>query len=178
VSNDADSTIFGLNSALIVICGVLSCERGADAPNLIAMKAIEVVGSARELKLGFALFLLALCSPTLARDGAQAKSLAASAPLEIPHVARLALDARAAKRRRANIEQPQFLDLTPGLAPLPFPRNSDVRARILTPELRRTPVVGWIAANLYRDKKDTGWCLEVDPGEGEYVVFYRVNLRR
>ena len=50
--------------------------------------------------------------------------------------------------------------------------------RILAPELRRTPVVGWIAANLYRDKRDTGWCLEVDPGEGEYVVFYRVNLRK
>jgi hypothetical protein len=128
--------------------------------------------------LGFALFAATACPLSLAGDGTQAKTLAASAPLEIPHVARLALDARAARRRRPNIEQPQFLDLTPGLAPLPFPRNSDVRARILTPELRRTPVVGWIAANLYRDKKDTGWCLEVDPGEGEYVVFYRLNLRR
>ena len=51
-----------------------------------------------------------------------------------------------------------------------------MRARIVTPELRKTPVVGWIAENLYRSKKDNGWCLEVDPGEGEYVVFYRLNL--
>jgi hypothetical protein len=65
----------------------------------------------------------------------------------------------------------------PGLAPLPFPKNTDMRARLLTPELRRTPIVGWIAANLYRDRKESGWCLEVDPGEGEYVVFYRVHLK-
>ena len=68
--------------------------------------------------------------------------------------------------------------MTPGLAPLPFPKNSDLRARLLTPGLRRTPVVGWLAANLYRDRRDNGWCLELDPGEGEYVVFYRVNLKR
>ena len=60
--------------------------------------------------------------------------------------------------------------------PLTWPRNSDMRARLLTPELKRTPIVGWIAENLYRSKKDNGWCLEVDPGEGEYVVFYRRNL--
>jgi hypothetical protein len=161
-----------------VICAVPYCERNADAPNLIAMKAIEVDGIRKDHMFGFALFLLALCPPALAGDGTQAKAIGASAPLEIPHVARLALDARAAKRRSPNIERPQFLDLTPGLTPMPFPKNSDVRARILTPELRRTPVVGWIAANLYRDKRDTGWCLEVDPGEGEYVVFYRVNLKK
>ena len=142
------------------------------------MKAIEVDGIRKDHKFGFALFVLALCSPVFAGDGTQAKSIAASAPLEIPHVATLALDARAAKRRSPNIERSQLLDPTPGLTPMPFPRNSDVRARILTPELRRTPVVGWIAANLYRDKKENGWCLEVDPGEGEYVVFYRVNLRK
>ena len=51
-----------------------------------------------------------------------------------------------------------------------------MRARVLTPELKRTPLVGWIAANLYRSRKEDGWCLEVDPGEGEYLVFYRVNL--
>jgi hypothetical protein len=124
-------------------------------------------------------FLALSVSPVaMAGDGTHAKSIVASAPLEIPHVGRLALDARAAKKRAPNIERSQLLDLTPGLTPLPFPRNSDVRARILTPELRRTPVVGWIAANLYRDKKDPGWCLEVDPGQGEYLVFYRVNLKR
>jgi hypothetical protein len=34
-----------------------------------------------------------------------------------------------------------------------------------------------VAANLYRSRNDTGWCLEVDPGEGEYLVFYRLNLK-
>lgn len=101
-----------------------------------------------------------------------------AAPLEIPHTANLELDARSARKRAPrNFERPLFLDPTPGLEPLAFPKNSDVRARLLTPELRRTPVVGWIAANLYRDRKDTGWCLEVDPGEGEYVVFYRLHLK-
>ena len=51
-----------------------------------------------------------------------------------------------------------------------------MRSRLLTPELRRTPLVGWIASNLYRSRKENGWCLEVDPGEGEYIVFYRVHL--
>ncbi|MDF3022426.1 MAG: hypothetical protein K0Q92_3729, partial [Steroidobacteraceae bacterium] len=27
-----------------------------------------------------------------------------------------------------------------------------------------------------RSKREKGWCLEVDPGEGEYLVFYRVPL--
>ena len=121
--------------------------------------------------------MVTVCPLAMARDGTQAKSIAATAPLEIPHTSRVELDARAAKKRAPNIERPQFLDLTPGLTPMPFPKNSDVRARLLTPELRRTPVVGWIAANLYRDKKDNGWCLEVDPGEGEYIVFYRLHLK-
>jgi hypothetical protein len=38
-------------------------------------------------------------------------------------------------------------------------------------------VVGWVAANLYRSRKENGWCLEVDPGEGEYLVFYRLNVK-
>jgi hypothetical protein len=133
------------------------------------MKAIGVVRL---------LFVLSWSSLAAAGDGSKAKATGASAPFEIPHVASRTLDARAAKKRSTNIERPQFLDLTPGLTPMPFPKNSDVRARILTPELRRTPVVGWIAANLYRDKKDNGWCLEVDPGQGEYLVFYRMNLRK
>jgi hypothetical protein len=52
-----------------------------------------------------------------------------------------------------------------------------MRARLLTPELKRTPLLGWIAENLYRSRRESGWCLEVDPGEGEYVVIYRLNLR-
>jgi hypothetical protein len=102
-----------------------------------------------------------------------------SAPLEIPHATNVDLDFKARKRshRPENIERSQLLEATPGLEPLTWPRNSDMRARLVTPGLRNTPVVGWIASNLYRSRKDTGWCLEVDPGEGEYVVFYRRNLR-
>jgi hypothetical protein len=112
----------------------------------------------------------------IAGDNTGKALVASAAPLDIPH--RLDLDAKAARKRApANFESSQLLDPTPGLAPLPFPRNGDVRARILTPGLRRTPVVGWIAANLYRDRKDNGWCLEVDPGEGEYAIFYRVHLK-
>jgi hypothetical protein len=126
---------------------------------------------------GFALCLLA-AGPLMAGDSARARPIVTAAPLEIPHLANIELDARAARKHAPrNIENHQFLYLTPGLTPLPFPKNTDVRARLLTPELRRTPVFGWIATNLYRDKKDNGWCLEVDPGGGEYVVFYRVHLK-
>jgi hypothetical protein len=123
--------------------------------------------------------LCAFSTFATAGDDRNAMSVAAIAPMQIPHAADLELAWKARKRARKpdNIETYQFLDLTPGLAPLTWPKNSDIRSRILTPELRRTPVVGWIAENLYRSKKDNGWCLEVDPGEGEYVVFYRLNLR-
>ena len=43
--------------------------------------------------------------------------------------------------------------------------------------LQFTPLVGWIATNLYRDKSEKGWCLEADPGQGEYIVFYRLNFK-
>ncbi|MEO8018133.1 MAG: hypothetical protein ABI769_09990 [Pseudomonadota bacterium] len=130
---------------------------------------------------GFALCTLAaslLFVPArgVAGDNAGKVLIASAAPLDIPH--QLDLDARAARKRApSNFESSQLLEPTPGLAPLPFPKNSDLRARILTPQLRRTPVVGWIAANLYRDLKDGGWCVEIDPGEGEYIVFYRVHLK-
>ncbi len=123
----------------------------------------------------FGLALGVMAGPlAMAADDAQRRP---AAPMEIPHAANMALDVRSARKRAPrNLESPLFLDLSPGLKPLPFPKNTDMRARLLTPELRRTPVVGWIAANLYRDRKDTGWCLELDPGEGEYVVFYRLHL--
>jgi hypothetical protein len=132
---------------------------------------------------GFALGLLATCqlvTPLRAAAGdkpgvAQNKT---AAPLAIPHITDLELATRANKKRSpGNIETPEFLEPTPGLAPLTFPKNSDMRARILTPELRRTPLVGWIAANLYRDRNEKGWCLEADPGQGEYIVFYRLHLK-
>jgi hypothetical protein len=126
---------------------------------------------------GFALTVLAFATPGMADDGADKRLTAPAAPLQIPHTARVEFAQRAARKRApANFEKSQLLEITPGLAPLPFPRNSDFRARFLTPELRRTPVLGWVAANLYRDKRDNGWCLELDPGEGKYLVFYRMNL--
>jgi hypothetical protein len=130
---------------------------------------------------GFALGVSAVCllvAPLRATAGDKTRepSSNTAAPLEIPHTVDLEL---AAKKKRApgNIEKPDFLEPTPGLKPLTFPKNSDVRARILTPELRRTPLVGWIAANLYRGKDEKGWCLEADPGQGEYVVFYRLHFK-
>jgi hypothetical protein len=129
--------------------------------------------------IGFAFCMtLALAPPARAGDDALDGPFVARAPLALEHTTNLELARKARKRGRpaGNVERSQFLDLDPGLQPFTWPRNSDVRSRILTPRLERTPVVGWIAANLYRSKRDNGWCLEVDPGEGEYVVFYRVNL--
>jgi hypothetical protein len=128
---------------------------------------------------GFALGALLLAPPAPAGDDALERPLRVAAPLEIPHSTNRDLDYKARKRhhRSANIERSQLLDVSPALKPLVWPRSSDMRARLVTPELRRTPVVGWVAANLYRSRRDSGWCLEVDPGEGEYVVFYRLNLK-
>jgi hypothetical protein len=127
-----------------------------------------------------ALSCIALGSAARAGDDALERPIAAAAPLEIPHTLELLLGEKARRRshRPDNIESYDFLDLTPGLKPVTWPKNSDLRARILTPQVRRTPVVGWLAENLYRDKKDNGWCLEVDPGEGEYLVFYRYHPKR
>jgi hypothetical protein len=132
----------------------------------------------RSRRFGFALCALSL-APLCAAGDELDRAHHALAPLEIPHATNLELDFKARRRgsHPATIERSQLLESIPGLDPLIWPRNGDVRARLVTPELRRTPVVGWIAANLYRSRRDTGWCLEVDPGEGEYVVFYRRNLR-
>jgi len=135
-------------------------------------------------RIVFRLYLLLaglaiLSPPARAGDDSLARPVTSAAPLEIPHTTdlELAYKARRHDNKPGNIESSQFLVLTPGLTPVTWPRNSDMRARLLTPGLQRTPLVGWLAANLYRSKKDNGWCLEVDPGEGEYVVFYRLNLR-
>ena len=115
-----------------------------------------------------------------AGDDDKARPSSTQAPLEIPHTLNLQLAEKARKRNRKsdNIESITLLDLNPGLRPVTWPKDNDIRARILTPELKSTPVVGWVAENLYRSKKDNGWCLEVDPGQGEYVVFYRYHPRR
>jgi hypothetical protein len=126
---------------------------------------------------GFALGLLAAGPLAMAGDAANKLAKTTAAPLEIPHTTDLELAARGKKRAPGNLEKSEILDLDPALTPLPFPRNSDMRARLLTPELRRTPLIGWIAENLYRSRNEKGWCLEADPGQGEYVVFYRLHLK-
>jgi hypothetical protein len=132
------------------------------------------------MRLALALAWALMAATPFASAGNDAFSSQAvfAAPLAIPHTTQLDLDHRARRRGRGgHFETSNFLDLAPGLMPLAFPRNGDMRARLLTPELRRTPLFGWIAKNLYRSKRESGWCLEVDPGEGEYVVFYRLNLK-
>jgi hypothetical protein len=126
------------------------------------------------------LFTMALAPFASAGDGATKAPVTASAPLVLPHAMDLLLSEQARKRTRVagKLENGDFLVLTPGFSPVVWPRDTDVRARLLTPELKRTPVVGWLAENLYRSKDDNGWCLEVDPGEGEYVVFYRFHPRK
>ena len=126
---------------------------------------------------GFALCLMAAAQVVRAGDDTRVTHAPPAAPMEIPHTTKVDLDAKAARKRAPIIEKSLLLNSSRGLSPLPFPRNTDVRARILTTEVRNTPLVGWIAENLYRDKKDAGWCLEADPGQSEYVVFYRWNLK-
>jgi len=126
---------------------------------------------------GFALCLMASAQLASAGDDTRKQHAPAAAPMEIPHTAKVELDARSAKKRAPVLEKSLLLNSSRGLSPMPFPRNTDVRARILTTEVRNTPLVGWIAESLYRDKKEAGWCLEADPGQTEYVVFYRWNLK-
>jgi hypothetical protein len=127
------------------------------------------------------LFVLSPMALPPASAGESASRIVSTAALANPHTLDLELDFHAKRRARSRnaggLESPGFLDPTPGLQPLTWPRNSDMRSRLLTPELKRAPLVGWIAENLYRSRRENGWCLEVDPGEGEYLVFYRVHLR-
>jgi hypothetical protein len=155
------------------------CGRAGAAPNLTAFDKGEVgTMILRGRTFGWALCLFGACGSAAAADRAAALPLASAAPLSIPHTMNLELDFRAQRRARGpgNVERSAMTDLPAGLAPLVWPRASDVRTRLLTPELRRTPLFGWIAENLYRSRRENGWCLEVDPGQGEYVVFYRTHL--
>jgi hypothetical protein len=120
--------------------------------------------------------LLAMSLSAAAGDKRREPAKANTAPLEIPHTVELELAANK-KRPSGNTEKSELLDLTPGLKPLTFPKNTDVRALILTPQVRRTPLVGWIAENLYRNPDEKGWCLEADPGQGEYIVRYRLHFK-
>jgi hypothetical protein len=136
-------------------------------------------GQTTDRLIAAALLLLALTP--LARAGDSAENSAANhAPLELPHTTNLLLDelARRARGRTENVEKTEFLMLMPGLRPVTWPKNSDMRARLLTTQVGTTPVVGWLAENLYRSKNDNGWCLEVDPGDSKYVVFYRFHPKK
>jgi hypothetical protein len=171
------------------IAAIRYCGRGAADSNLFAsfqrgrsmLLRDRMFGFASSAVLAVAMLVAAMLAtaPVFAGDDAIERPIRAAAPLELPHATErdLAHKARKRDRRPGNIERHDFLALTPGLEPLTWPKNSDLRARIVTPQLKSTPIVGWIAENLYRSKKDNGWCLEVDPGEGEYVVFYRRNLK-
>jgi hypothetical protein len=131
----------------------------------------------RDHRLALVVSLIAL-SP-FAAAGESASSIATTASVSNPHSLNLDLDYHAKRRARpnGNVEKSDFLLATPGLRPVKWPRRSDdLRAQLVTPELRRTPLVGWIATNLYRSKNENGWCVEADPGEGEYIVFYRLHL--
>lgn len=141
-----------------------------------------MVRQGRELTPGIiaALALVAAVPFARAGDDVLDRPIASAAPMEIPHTLNMLLAEKSRKRNRkpGNIENFDFLDLKVGLVPLTWPRYSDVRTRLLTPELKRTPVVGWLAENLYRSKKDDGWCVEADPGGGEYMLFYRFHPKR
>jgi hypothetical protein len=128
----------------------------------------------RSLALASSLALVFFATSPLATAGDSAFTGTTAAPLNIPHTLQLELDFKARHRARGGAQDAP--DQSSRLRPFSWPRNNDVRARLVTPELGRTPLFGWIAKNLYRSRKENGWCLEVDPGEGEYVVFYRVHL--
>lgn len=132
----------------------------------------------RTLAAAFALLMVAPFAQ--AGDDPLERPAKTSAPLELPHTTNVLLAEKARKRNRkpGNIENHDFLVLTPGLAPVTWPKNTDMRARLVTPELKATPVVGWIAENLYRSKTDNGWCVEADPGKDEYMVFYRYHPKK
>jgi hypothetical protein len=122
--------------------------------------------------------LVLVALPALAAAGEPASSFASMSQAVNPHTLNLELDFQARRRARpTHTESSALFASSLALPPLTWPRNSDMRARLLTPELKRAPLVGWIATNLYRSRTENGWCLEVDPGEGEYLVFYRHHLR-
>ena len=126
-----------------------------------------------------ALAWLALMPLARAADGAKPRPVTTAAPLEIPLVMNRALSEKAHKvePRRDAVGNYDYLKLMPGLQPLQWPSNSDVlRTNLLTPQVKSTPVVGWLAENLYRDKADNGWCVQLDGGE--YIVLYRYHPKK
>ena len=86
------------------------CGRGALAPNLIATMFSRGRSMVRkdhrfDHLFGFALCLLAIAALASAGDDARDKRAPLAAPMEIPHVTTVTLDAKAAKKRAPNIEK-------------------------------------------------------------------------
>ena len=132
-----------------------------------------------ERAVAAALALLALTPIARAGDGPNARPVTTAAPLEIPHVMNRALAEKAhkAEGKRVGPVNNELSPLKLGLQPVQWPSNTDaLRANLLTPQLKSTPVIGWVAENLYRDKADNGWCVQLDGGE--YVVLYRYHLKK
>src|SRR4051794_808834 len=116
-------------------------------------------GQTTDRLLAAALLLVSLTPFARAGDSAERAS---QVPLAIPHTTNVLLDEqarRAARHRADNVEKADFLIPTPGLRPVTWPKNSDMRQRLLPTQVGTTPVVGWLAENLYRSKNDNGWCL-------------------
>src|SRR4051812_8922754 len=136
-------------------------------------------GQTTDRLLAAALVLVSLTPFARAGDTAEG-SRTNQVSLAIPHTINVLLDeqARRARHRTDNVEKADFLMPSPGLRPVTWPKNSDMRQRLLTTQVGTTPVVGWLAENIYRSKDDNGWCLEVDPGDSKYVVFYRFHPRK
>ena len=136
-------------------------------------------GHTFDRRVAAALVIIALMPLARAADGPKPRAVTTAAPLEIPHAVNRALTekSRKAERKPLVVENHDFLMLKPGLQPVQWPSNTDVlRANILTPQVKSTPVVGWIAENLYRDKADNGWCVQLDGGE--YLVLYRYHPKK
>src|SRR5436190_249336 len=111
-------------------------------------------GHAFDRRVAAALTMVALAIALLPRaraaDGPMPRPVTTAAPLEIPHVMDRALAEKAhkAQGQRVTRRNYDFTTLTPGLQPVRWPDNTDVlRANLLTPQLKGTPVVGWLAEN-------------------------------
>jgi len=138
-------------------------------------------GHTFDRRVATALVLIALVPLARAGDDPKPRAVATAAPLAIPHAENRALAEKARKaaaRKSVVLENYDYLALRPpGLLPVTWPSNTDnLRANLLTPQVKSTPVVGWLAENLYRDKADNGWCVQLDGGE--YTLQYRYHPKR
>ena len=99
-------------------------------------------GHTFDRRITAALAMLALTSLACAGDRTRLRSVAAAAPMEIPHTVNLALDEQARKHKPVTSVNNEFLALKPGLLPVQWPSHTDVlRTSLVTPQLKGTPVV-------------------------------------